>query len=95
MLRVDTRRVRAGTVELLVSGTLDADRVGILRDAIGAASVPSRGLALNLGGLVGVDRNGLAALVELGGRGVRLVECPPFVRRWIRDERQSRIRERS
>jgi ABC-type transporter Mla MlaB component len=95
MLRVDARRVQAGVFELLVSGTLDAERVSVLRQALDDASARARTVSLNLGGIVGIDREGMAALVDWSGRGARLVECPPFLRRWIRDERASRIREQS
>jgi ABC-type transporter Mla MlaB component len=95
MLRVDARRVQAGVFELLVSGTLDGERVRVLQQALDSASTRARTVSLNLGGIVGVDRAGMAALLDWSGRGTRLVECPPFLRRWIRDERASRIRERS
>ncbi|MCX6549796.1 MAG: hypothetical protein NTY02_02115 [Acidobacteria bacterium] len=95
MLRVDTRRVTAGALELLVSGTLDAGHVPVIRHAVLEAEALHHGVVLNLGGLVGVDRVGCQALIDLTSHGTRLLNCPPFVRRWIRDERQSRIHDRS
>ena len=95
MLRVDARRMHAGVVELLVSGTLDIDRVPVLRHALDRASAECHAVSLNLSGLVGVDRDGVAALLDCSTHGTRLVDCPRFLRRWIRDERRSRIRGES
>ncbi len=93
MLRVDARRVQAGVLELLISGTLDGEQISVLRMALDGASDDGRTVSLNLGGIVGVDRAGLAALIDCSSRGARLVDCPPFLRRWIHDERRSRIRD--
>ena len=95
MLRVDTRRVQAGLLELLVSGTLDTDQVPVLDDALGRAFAENCAVSVNMSGTIGVDRAGLSALLAWSSRGARLIGCPPFLRRWIRDERSSRIRERS
>jgi len=95
MLRVDTRRVQGGVLEFLVSGTLDGERIGALQQALDGASAHGRAVSLNLSGIIGVDREGMDALLGWSGHGVRLIDCPPFLRRWIHDERLSRIRERS
>ena len=89
MLRVDSRRPHRGVLELLVSGTLDADRIDVLDQALTAASSRHQAVWLNLSGVVGLDRDGLLALLEWSRNGARLTDCPPFVRRWIREERTS------
>ena len=95
MLRVDSRRLHAGACELLVSGTLDVDQLPVMCHAVLESQEHGLAVTLNLSGLVGVDRAACQTLVEWRVGGMRFVGCPPFLRRWIRDERRSRIRERS
>ena len=52
-------------------------------------------MILRLGGLTSADRAGCDALLEWVEGGAALVECPAFLRRWLRAEHLSRIRERS
>ena len=95
MLRVDLRRPAAGTLEFLISGTLDADQVAVVREAIQRGFAQRMGITLNLGGLIGLDLAGCRALAEWRQLGARLVASPAFVRRWIQSDRLSRIRGES
>ena len=95
MLRVDVGQMHERARELVVSGALDVDRVPVIRQAIDESNARGEGVILNLRGLIGVDRAGCEALLDWSARGTRLLECPPFLRRWIREERDSRIREYS
>jgi len=95
MIRVDAYHDREGTVELAACGTLNAEAVSIVEEAIadGASRYPL--VILNLRGLVAADQAGCQALVRWLDEGAELGPCPAFLRRWLRAERQSRILERT
>jgi outer membrane protein TolC len=95
MIRIDTTRSDTGRAELAVSGALDGDAAAEIEAAIGRAGSPLSRVVLRLGGLTSADRAGCDALLEWVEGGAALVECPAFLRRWLRAEQRSRIHERS
>ena len=95
MIRIDTTRSDTGRSELAVSGALDGDAAAEIAAVIGKAGSPLSLVVLRLGGLTSADRAGCDALLEWVEGGAALVECPAFLRRWLRAEQRSRIRERS
>lgn len=92
MIRIDRRRGNQGAVELLVSGTLDAESVPVVEGAIRENEPGERVVALDLSGIRAADRAGCSALGRWLMDGVELGACPVFLRRWLEAERGLRIR---
>lgn len=88
MLRIDERSQSRCTT-LVLSGSLTSDYIPELERALGRIRIANRAVALNLAELKSVDRAGLAYLAGVMDAEVRVKDCPPYVRRWIAQERHT------
>jgi len=86
MLKI--QRKANGDVVLTLSGRLDADSLSELSTAMDAE--PSgRAVLLDLKDVVLVDRDTVRFLRARERNGIKLRNCPPYVREWIaREEKQ-------
>jgi len=88
VLRIDERS-QARYTTLVLSGSLTNDYIPELERAVGRVRSVNRAVALNLAQLKSVDRDGLAFLAGAMDAAVRVEDCPPYVRRWIAQERHT------
>ena len=82
-LRIE-QRADAPRKILRLSGRIQSEDLDALRDAIGDGP----GTILQLGDLTLVDAEAVRFLAACEARGVELDNCPPYIRDWIRRERE-------
>jgi anti-anti-sigma regulatory factor len=87
MLRIERAANRQGV--LTVSGRMDAENLIELKNLIDAEAAGSR-LVLDLKELTLVDRDAVRFLEQCDSNGIRLRNCPPYIREWIARERDRR-----
>jgi hypothetical protein len=68
-------------VQLFISGHLQEVHINIIDDLLTKETDP---VALDLGEVTLVDRDAVKFLATLDARGVRLRNCPGFIREWMR-----------
>ena len=83
MLKID--RAANGDIVFAVSGRLEPDNVGQL-SALLAAETTGRAVVLDLKDLLLADREVVRFLSACEGRGIRLRNCPAYIRAWIASE---------
>ena len=83
MLRI--HRSGDGDVVLKLSGRIDKENIVELRALIGAEG-SGKHLALDLEDVTLVGQEGITFLAECEGAGIKLANCPPYVRQWITRE---------
>ena len=88
VLRIDERS-QARCTTLVLSGSLTNDYIPELERAVGRILSAERAVALNLADLRSVDREGLAFLAGAMDAEVPVEDCPPYVRRWLAQERHT------
>jgi anti-anti-sigma regulatory factor len=89
MLRI--KRAVNGEVVLTVSGRMHAENLVVLKNLIDSEAA-GRPIVLDLKGLTLVDREAVKLLEQYDADGIRLRNCPPYIREWVarvRDERLS------
>ncbi|HWZ60137.1 MAG TPA: STAS domain-containing protein [Gemmatimonadaceae bacterium] len=74
-------------VVLALSGDIDREHAARLQQFL--SSDPGRRLILDLQNVTLVDRAAVEFLVGAEATGIRLVNCPEYVRTWIAAERDS------
>jgi hypothetical protein len=84
VLRIE-RSLREGFTVLALSGFLDADYTSELERLCGPATAYSR-IIMDLRDLRLADRSGVLFLARCEESGVRLENCPDYVREWITRE---------
>ena len=84
MLRI--HRSTNGEVVFALSGQLDIETVPELEKLI-AAEADSRGVVLNLKDLTLVHEDGIIFLERCESDGIKLENCPPYIREWINRQR--------
>jgi len=85
MLRIE--RSENGEVVFTLSGQMDSDTMADLERLIDSEA-KGRGVVLNLKDLTLVDEDGVIFLTRCESNGVKLENCPPYVREWINRQRQ-------
>ena len=83
MLRIEKKSDECVT-RLLLSGRIQSDHIGSIRSAMNEGCVRR---ILDLSEVTLVDVAAVRFLSSCEKEGVELVECPPYVREWIRCER--------
>lgn len=78
--RIDRSTTDASTVFVL-SGEMDAEHISKLRALL--ASETAARVVLDLREVTLVDRDAVAFLGRIAADGVRLLNCPQYVRTWI------------
>jgi len=83
MLRI-RRIVASGTARLIVSGRIAAEELPQLRDVVRAEQASD--LVLDLTEVSLVDAEVVRFLVQCDTQGIRLEECPAYIREWMTRE---------
>jgi len=86
MLRIE--RVANGVAIFRLSGCLNVENVAELQSLFQLES-KDRLMILDLKDLTLVDREAVRILEDCEKRHVRLTNCPPYIREWIRQERNA------
>jgi anti-anti-sigma regulatory factor len=86
MMRVIAETNTDGGTTLLLAGTLNGACVPDIEAALAAARRIAAPIALDFSRVRLIDRPMLRYLVDAIGDGVRAVNCPEHVARWIRRE---------
>ena len=82
------RRASAGrSVHYFVSGRIDGEAVSELQGLLGQESAGSR-LLLDLGEVQLVDAEAVEFFARCEDAGIRLRNCPAYVREWIASNRR-------
>jgi len=84
VLRID--RSANGEVRFAITGRVEAAHVAELRRLIDAESAGDRPIVLDLKEVKLVDREAVSFFVRCEASGIRLENCPAYVREWIRHE---------
>ena len=84
MLRIE--RSENGEVVFTLSGQMDSDTMADLERLIDSEA-KGRGVVLNLKDLTLVDEDSVIFLARCESNGVKLENCPPYVREWINRQR--------
>jgi anti-anti-sigma regulatory factor len=87
MLRIE--RAANGEDVLTVSGRMDAENLIELKNLIDAEAAGRR-IVLDLKELTLVDRDAVRFLEQCDSDGIRLHNCPLYIREWIARERDGR-----
>ena len=87
MLRIE--RSENEEVVFTLSGQIDSDTMAELERLIDSEA-KGRGVVLNLKDLTLVDEDGVIFLTRCESNGVKLENCPPYVREWINRQRLGR-----
>jgi len=85
MLRIE--RSENGEVVFTLSGQMDSDTMADLERLIDSEA-KGRGVVLNLKDLTLVDEDSVIFLARCESNGVKLENCPPYVREWSNRQRQ-------
>lgn len=72
-------------VTLALSGEIDSDQVAGLREFL--ANEPNGRVVLDLKDVTLVSRAAVGFLADIEAAGIRIVNCPEYVRSWIAAER--------
>jgi len=91
-MHILTRIEPAGSVTLLVRGTIDGASVADVDQAFVAARRLEKPVCLDLAEVALIDRPSLQYLIDLIRSGVRIVNCPDYIARWIERERREEDR---
>ena len=83
MLKIQ-RKINGGVVFTL-SGRIQADDIDELRRLLELEAAGSR-IALDLKDVTLVDRDAIKFLADCKVDGIKLENCPPYVRKWIGQE---------
>ena len=86
VLRIEERTDGPRTT-LVLSGRIESSNVQQLKVEIDRSETD---VALDLRQVLIVDREAVCFLARCETRGIKLMECPPFVREWIKSERNSK-----
>ena len=84
MLRIE--RSENEEVVFTLSGQIDSDTMAELERLIDSEA-KGRGVVLSLKDLTLVDEDGIIFLARCESNGVKLENCPPYVREWINRQR--------
>jgi len=87
MLRIERAANREGV--LRVSGHMNAENLIELKNLIDAEAA-GHSIVLDLKELTLVDRDAVRFLEQCDSDGIRLHNCPPYIREWIARERDGR-----
>ena len=82
VLRID--RSANGEVRFTIAGRVDVAHVAELQRVIEGESANHRPIVLDLRDVKLVDREAVSFFVWCEARGIRLDNCPAYVREWIR-----------
>ena len=87
MLKI--HRTANGEVILKISGRIDAENVADLKASL-ESEVDDRRIVLDLQDLTLVDRDAVTFLAGCETEGVKITNCPAYIREWIARERKAK-----
>ena len=87
MLKI--QRVSNSHVVFTLSGRMDVDNVGELKESI-ESETGGRRIVLELSDLTLVDREAVKFLERCERDSIKLENCPPYIREWIAREREGK-----
>jgi anti-anti-sigma regulatory factor len=82
------RSVSPDAVVFVLSGEVDSEHVARLRELL--VSEGDDRVVLDLQDVTLVDRDAVRFLAGVEGAGIRVVNCPEYVRSWIAAEKDAR-----
>jgi len=82
------RVIESGIVKLIVVGRIDAAQLPELQDLI--LSEAAREVVLDLTEVTLVDREVVQFLVQCEANGLRVTNCPGYIREWMGRESRTR-----
>ena len=85
MLKID--RTANGEVILKISGRMDAENVADVKKAVESEDDGLR-IVLDLQDLTLVDQDAVTFLADCEIEGVKIINCPAYIREWIARERK-------
>lgn len=91
MLKI--RRLTNDSVVFRLSGSIETEDMSELRRLFGLEKANQR-VILDLEDVTLVDRDGVVFLAGCEGDGIRLENCPAYVREWLQRERGTRLKRR-
>ena len=80
-------RTSNGEVVFKLSGRMDAENMGALKAPL-SAEPSGRKIVLDLKDLRLVDQDVISFLRRCEVAGIELRNCPPYIREWLKGERQ-------
>lgn len=89
MLRI--QRITGERIMFLLSGRIEAEDVTELERLLSLERADQQ-VALDLGDITLIDRNAVPFLASCEAGGIRLENCPAYIREWIETERSQRHR---
>ena len=90
MLKIQPVRQAPGEVTAALIGSIQSEYLPELEDLVRRAADNGRRLSLDLSQVRLVDREAVRFLSALVERGVRLIDCPAYLQRWLRSESRAR-----
>jgi anti-anti-sigma regulatory factor len=87
MLKID--RAANGEVVLKISGRMNAENVADVKVSV-ESEVDGRPVVLDLQDLTLVDRDAVTFLTACETEGVKITNCPAYIREWIARERKAK-----
>ena len=84
MLRI--QRSENGVIVLKVSGQIGVHDLTQLQEIVSREA--AHGLALDLRELKLIDADGIQFLIRCEARGIRVKNCPPYMREWMSKEKR-------
>ena len=87
MLKID--KTTNGDAILKISGRMDAENVADVKMSLDS-EVDGRRIVLDLQDLTLVDQDAVAFLAGRESAGVKIVNCPAYIREWIARERKGK-----
>jgi hypothetical protein len=87
MLKID--RTANGEVILKISGRMDAENLADVRMSL-ESEVDGRPIVLDLQDLTLVDQDAVTFLADRETEGVKITNCPAYIREWIARERKGK-----
>ena len=85
MLKIQ-RSMHAGNVRIVLSGRIEREHLAELQRLIDDGA-PHKRVTLDLEDVRLVDREAVSFLVRCEGTGIRLENCPTYIREWISREK--------
>jgi hypothetical protein len=86
MLKID--RSANGEIVFTLSGRIEAEDIKHLQQLL-ASEAPGKQLVLNLKDLTLVNQDAIAFLAHSEAHGIKLENCPGYIRQWIEQAKGS------
>lgn len=92
-LRIQRSIEQKSVVVFVLIGRIQAEQVGELLQSLFAPELAAYGIVLDLKDVMLVDRDAVRFLAQSEAQGIELRNCLPYIREWIRQEKNAMNRE--